>query len=59
MNQFNLGPGSDAEIEELNDAVSVRGEADDSINERNDLPVTTFDDYKTWCDKVRQEWDIS
>jgi len=59
MNGFNMGPGTKNDTEELKDAVSVSGEADDSDTERNELPVTTFDDYKAWCDKVRQEWDIS
>ncbi|MFK8029799.1 MAG: hypothetical protein AB8G18_06135 [Gammaproteobacteria bacterium] len=43
----------------VSDAVSVRGDAEDVDTEGNDLPVATYDDYKTWCDKVRQEWDIN
>ncbi|MEM7084445.1 MAG: hypothetical protein AAF465_17110 [Pseudomonadota bacterium] len=57
MNQFKATPGLPSH--DLNDAVSVRGEADDAEVEGTDLPVATYDDYKSWCDKVRQEWDIN
>lgn len=57
MNEFKVTPG--VQPHSLSDAVSVRGEADDSDVESSDLPVNTYDDYKSWCDKVRQEWDIN
>lgn len=57
MNEFKVSPG--VQSHNQSDAVSVRGEADDSNVEGTDLPVSTYDDYKTWCDKVRQEWDIN
>jgi len=57
MSEFKAAPGVGSH--NLSDAVSVRGEADDASVEGNDLPVSTYDDYKSWCDKVRQEWDIN
>ncbi len=57
MSDFKAVPGFPSQ--DLPDAVSVRGEAEDTVAEGSDLPVSTYDDYKTWCDKVRQEWDIN
>lgn len=57
MSDFKAVPG--VNTPNLRDAVSVRGEAEDKAAEGTDLPVSTYDDYKTWCDKVRQEWDIN
>ncbi len=57
MSDFKAAPGVGSL--DLSDAVSVRGEADDAVVNGTDLPVSTYDDYKTWCDKVRQEWDIN
>lgn len=57
MSDFKAAPGVGSL--DLSDAVSVRGEADDAVVNGTDLPVNTYDDYKTWCDKVRQEWDIN
>ncbi len=57
MSDFKAAPGVSSH--NLSDAVSVRGEADDATVDGTDLPVSTYDDYKSWCDKVRQEWDIN
>ncbi len=57
MSDFKAVPGFPSQ--DLPDAVSVRGEADDATVDGTDLPVSTYDDYKSWCDKVRQEWDIN
>ena len=57
MSDFKAVPGVPSQS--LPDAVSVRGEAEDAVADGSDLPVNTYDDYKTWCDKVRQEWDIN
>ncbi len=57
MSDFKAVPGVPSQ--NLPDAVSVRGEAEDAVVEGSTLPVNTYDDYKTWCDKVRQEWDIN
>ena len=57
MSDFKATPGVPSQ--NLRDAVSVRGEAEETNAESSDLPVSTYDDYKTWCDKVRQEWDIN
>ena len=24
-----------------------------------DLPVSNWDDYKNWCEKVKQNWDVN
>jgi hypothetical protein len=25
----------------------------------SDLPVSNWDDYKNWCEKVKQNWDVN
>lgn len=25
----------------------------------DDLPVSNWDDYKNWCEKVKQNWDVN
>ncbi len=57
MSDFKAVPGAGSH--NLSDGVSVRGETEDAVEEGSNLPVNTYDDYKTWCDKVRQEWDIN
>lgn len=24
-----------------------------------DLPITNWDDYKSWCEKVKENWDVN
>ena len=43
----------------LPDAVAVHTDTEETVRESKDLPVSTYADYKTWCDKVRQEWDVN
>ena len=25
----------------------------------SDLPVSSWDDYRNWCEKVKQNWDVN
>ena len=25
----------------------------------SDLPISNWDDYKNWCEKVKQNWDVN
>lgn len=56
MSEFKYQPGF--EPHKVPDVVSSHEPAETGP-EKSRLPVSTYDDYKSWCDKVREEWDIN
>ncbi len=57
MSDFKNQYGVDPQV--VPDAVSVQTDSDKENREPSRLPVGTYDDYKSWCEKVRQEWDVN
>lgn len=34
-------------------------ETEEPSRDLAELPVTNWDDYKSWCEKVKENWDVS
>ena len=30
-----------------------------SPRDRTSLPISNWDDYKSWCEKVKENWDVN
>ncbi|NNF17174.1 MAG: hypothetical protein HKN70_10530 [Gammaproteobacteria bacterium] len=56
MSEFKYHP--EFEPRKVPDVVSGQ-DAPETGPEKSRLPVNTYDDYKSWCDKVREEWDVN
>lgn len=37
----------------------VPPESLDGSRDVTDLPISNWDDYKSWCEKVKENWDVN
>lgn len=35
------------------------GETLESSRDLGNLPISNWDDYKSWCEKVKENWDVN
>ena len=42
-----------------NGDAKVPPESLDGGRDVSDLPISNWDDYKSWCEKVKENWDVN